>query len=59
MEDFFSADVVKIVNQRDSMYFTYDVDGVVVQVKELCGVVDRIHRHLSSSISCAHVESVF
>lgn len=27
----------------DSVYYTYDIDGVVVEVKEVCGVVGRVH----------------
>lgn len=27
----------------DTLYYTYDIDGLVVQVKELCGVVGCVH----------------
>jgi len=29
--------------KKNTEYFTYDIDGVVVQVRELCGVVGRVH----------------
>lgn len=48
MEEFLHDDYVKIPihctsADCESLSFSYDIDGVVVQLKELCGVVGRVH----------------
>jgi len=48
LEEFLHTEDVKIPihcssADCESLEFIYDIDGVVVQLKELCGVVGRVH----------------
>lgn len=48
IDDFLADEELKIPihctsAEYDSVYYTYDIDGVVIELMEMCGVVGRVH----------------